>query len=201
MPTKPTIARGIFIGLMAAALLFAAATVILKQAKKSTHELPVYGQISDFRLVDSNGDEFSRSNLIGKISIVNFIFTSCQTACPIMSAKMERLYHLFKDSDKIQFVSVSVDPARDTMEVLQQYAKDHGVTDGRWKFLRGEINDVVALSENSFMLAAENLPMGHSTKFVLVDRGGQIRGFYDGLKDASINVLVTHIKTMVKKIS
>ena len=112
---------------------------------------------------------------------------------------MERLYHLFKDSDKIQFVSVSVDPARDTMEVLQQYAKDHGVTDGRWKFLSGEISDVITLSENSFMLAAENLPMGHSTKFVLVDRGGQIRGFYDGLQDASINVLVTHIKTMAKK--
>lgn len=175
-------------------------SVIIRQADKSRSELMVYGKIPTFEFTERTGKPFGSDNMLGSICIVDFIFTNCPSACPIMADKMVELYQLYDHSDKVKFVSITVDPNRDTLETLQNYAKLHGVNDYRWLFLRAPIEDVVELSEKGFFLPAENLPMGHSSKFALVDHEGNIRGYYNALEQALIELLKTHVKALAKKI-
>jgi protein SCO1/2 len=111
---------------------------------------------------------------------------------------MQELYESFRGSDDVRFLSISVDPERDTLEVLRDYADSLGVDDERWLFARGPIEDVVALSEKGFLLAAANLPMGHSTRFALVDRDGGIRGYYDSRDEASLKTLKNELRGLVR---
>jgi len=173
------------------------AAAVISQAHKSRADIPVYGQIPPFEFVTQNNRPFGTSNLQGKITVLDFMFTNCQGPCPIMSGKMGRLYDQYSDASDVQFVSISVDPARDSLKALQQYAKAHGVTDNRWVFLRGPLEEVKHLSVDGLKLGG-NFPMGHSTRFVLIDRKGQIRGYYTGTDDASIDVLKTHLNQLLK---
>ncbi|UCD62870.1 MAG: SCO family protein, partial [Candidatus Zixiibacteriota bacterium] len=169
------------------------AYVILKQAELSRSELPVLGAVPDFQFVSQEGRPFGHDDLEGRISVVDFIFTRCQGPCPIMSGHMVELYKLYEETDDIRFVSITVDPDYDSLSVLKAYAEDKGVDDPRWVFLWAPLDSVVHLSETGFMLAAENLPMGHTTKWALVDRDANIRGYYSGTDPVSIEVLKTHI--------
>ena len=174
--------------------------LVIRAAKNSRATLQVLGQVPQFSAIKQNGDSFSLENLKGKISIVDFIFTNCQGICPPMSANMARLYNAFEKADNIQFISISVDPARDTLTALQQYASSFEVDDDRWVFLWMPVEDVVSLSENGFKLAADDLPTGHSSRFILVDSAGQIRGYYDGTDDVSIDKLADDIGVLAKTI-
>ena len=115
-----------------------------------------------------------------------------------MSANMARLYHRFESSGKIQFVSITVDPARDSLSVLRQYAQSFGVNDNRWVFLWQSKDEVARLSEKGFMLSAIDLPEGHSSKFILVDDKGQIRGYYEGNEMAGISQLSRDIAELAR---
>ncbi|MBD3169903.1 MAG: SCO family protein [candidate division Zixibacteria bacterium] len=182
-------------------LIFAvAAYIVIQRAEKSRSDLPVYGTVPEFQFTSQHGEPFGTGDLMGKINIMDFFFTSCRGPCPVMHTNMSDLYELFKGHEQIQFVSISVDPENDTPEVLAGYARDFKVNDGRWVFLHAPIDSVVWLSENGFSLAADNLPNMHSTKFVLVDENAQIRGYYSGTDEASINIMITHIREMVKSL-
>ncbi len=174
------------------------ASFVLIEAQASRSELEVLGAVPPFELTERSGLSFGSDDLKGKINVVDFIFTSCQGPCPVMADHMSTLYQAFAGSNKVQFVSISVDPARDRLSVLQEYAQRQGVTDSRWVFLRGENDAIRWLSEAGFKLAADDLPALHSTKFVLVDDKGEIRGYYSGTDMASVNVLKTHIRELVQ---
>lgn len=169
--------------------LFIAATMVIERATESKKDIPVLGEVQPFAFVNQDGASFGLEQLKGKISVVDFMFTSCHGPCPIMSDFMAHLYRAYETSAGIQFVSISVDPEVDTIPVLKQYASEKGVNDLRWNFLRGEIDSVKSLSENSFMLAADDLPGYHSIKFVLLDKDAKIRGYYNGTDALSIEHL------------
>jgi protein SCO1/2 len=175
------------------------AVFVLNWANISRTSIPVLAQLPDFEFTERSGQPFGTPQMQGKINVVDFIFTHCQGPCPIMASKLIELYHLYENSDRIQFVSISVDPERDSLARLRQYAENLGVTDNRWLFLRAPIDDVISLSEEGFMLAADDLPGGHSTKFVLVDHEGNIRGYYDSLDDNSLRLMKTHIKVLAQE--
>ena len=176
------------------------AAVVITCAEESRTDLDVFGTVGDFSFTAHTGEPFGSEQMRGKISVVDFIFTNCRSACPVMTPNMAKLYEAFKNAGSVQFVSVSVDPERDTLPVLADYAEEHGVDNGAWMFLRAETEEVVQLSEGTFMLAASNLPMGHSTKFVLVDEQLRIRGYFDGMNDESIAVLKEHITALAKEL-
>ncbi len=171
---------------------------VISAAKKSVADLPVYGTNPHFELTERQGQLFNFKDMVGTLWLVDFIFTNCQGACPVMSGHMADFYKLYAHSDKIRFLSISVDPERDTLPVLQEYALSQGVVDNRWLFTRGEINYVIEICEKGYMLPAENLPMGHSTKFILIDHKGQIRGYYDALYDPDIEQLKIHIRELAR---
>lgn len=174
------------------------AAVVIGQAKKSQANLPEYGEVPQFQFVNQDGEPFGLEDMKGKVTVLDFIFTNCPGPCPIMTSKMEELYHHYDNAEQVQFVSISVDPARDTLQALQAYAARHNVDDDRWNFLRAPIDEVRTLSVEGFMLGGD-FPMGHSTKFVLIDPQGEIRGYYRSMEDASLNALKTHIEALARQ--
>ena len=177
-------------------ILAVASLLVINQARRSRNEVPVLGQLPDFTFTERSGRPFGLADMKGRINVVDFIFTRCKGPCPIMATKMGELYELYDSSSKVQFISISVDPEHDSLTVLQAYAERQGVTDNRWVFLHGAIDSVVNLSENGFKIAADDLPGGHTTRFILVDQKGRIRGYYDGLDDASLGIMKTHIRQL-----
>ncbi|HVE12545.1 MAG TPA: SCO family protein [Elusimicrobiota bacterium] len=138
---------------------------------------PVYGTVPDFALTDAAGRTVSRKDLLGKPWAASFIFTSCQGQCPMITASMAALHRKVPD---LRLVSFSVDSA-DAPEDLARFAKAHGAG---WTFLTGGPVVVQKLSMEGFKLAAQagggaKEPIIHSSKLVLVDGRGAIRGYFD----------------------
>jgi protein SCO1/2 len=175
--------------------------VINKANESNSIPPPVMKEIPDFNLMNYDGKPFSRDSLLNKISVIDFIFTSCPGPCPIMSKNMKELYNQYKLHPDLQFISISVDPDYDNLEVLNAYADANGVTDKRWKFLRGKMIDIKNLNTNGFLFMSENLPAGHSVKFVLLDSNANIRQYYDGTDKASISILRKHLNIFLKNMN
>ncbi len=175
----------------------AVASNMLYKKSKVDNALPYYSSVSEFEFVTQDSIPFSLNDLKGKISVVDFMFTRCKGPCPIMTNLMGDLYKHFDNIDDVQFVSISVDPQYDTLLALQNYAKLQGVDDNRWVFLSASMADVVKLCENGFKLGADDLPGAHSTKFILVDSDGVIRGYYSGIEKESVLKLQNDIERML----
>ena len=200
MPRKVN-AISIVIAIAISAIAFAGmVTFVIFKTDGSQEKLPVLGNITGFKLTERSGNGFTKDDMLGKINVVNFFFTSCQGPCPIMAGNMSMLYKTFETDDRVQLVSISVDPATDSLPLLREYAQRQGVTDNRWLFVRGEQADIIQISEKQFMLAADALPMMHSIKFVLVDELGQIRGYYTGTDPNSVDSLRADIIELVNQI-
>ena len=171
----------IILPLATAAFLF---SVRQAQVQRSSHRaMGNYGTVPEFRLTNQSGQPFGSAELKGKIWIADFVFTSCPGPCPIISSRMAEMQRPLEDSD-VHLVSFSVDPETDTPEVLRDYAQRLHARDGRWDFLTGQTAAIYQLTQKGFKLAvsdgAEELgrPV-HSTRAALVDRRGEIRGYYD----------------------
>lgn len=140
----------------------------------------------EFNLLDEEGKAFTGEDLKGKVSIVNFVFKSCKTICPFIMSKTRALAPDLADyNNQIRFISVSVDPANDTQEVLQAWKKDVAVPGIEWKFLTGTKNELFTTIKEDFKqtvmdnAANMDMPIAHSSYLVLVDADGKISGFYD----------------------
>jgi protein SCO1/2 len=192
--------KELYISIFILFVLSVISLIVIDMAHKSRSDLPALGQVPDFNFVERNGLTFGKDNMKGKINIVNFFFTNCQGPCPIMNARVAELYKKYATTDKVRFISISVDPKRDSLAVLRKYANDFGVTDERWLFLRGELDEVQRLSEQGFKLGGE-LPTIHSTKLILVDPDGNIRGYYDSFDEESLRLLTTHVKALLSDYS
>lgn len=161
--------------------------------------LPIYGQIKDFQLIDSNKDRFQYSQLKDKIWVADFFFTTCGTICPIMSKNMQSLYGAYKSNPIIEFVSISVNPEQDTPDVLAEYAKRYQANTDTWHFLTGPREDIKDLTVNSFKIGSIEDPIFHSANFVLVDKSGRIRGYYDGTVREEIMELSNDLGQLLKE--
>lgn len=184
-------------GIVALALIFGLAALgaltLLLVVKHGAEPLTIISNLPDFQLTASDGTPFGLEQLKGKASVVDFFFTRCQGPCPMMAREMGKLQELFSGTDKLRFVSISVDPTNDSCSVLRDYGKSVGADSTRWPFLTGDPEGITSLSENGFKLAASTWPVGHSTKFTLVDKLGRIRGYYDSTDPKAMKDLVDDI--------
>jgi protein SCO1/2 len=153
-----------------------------------------YGTVPAFELLNQNGQPFGSAQLAGKVWIADFIYTTCPGPCPMISSRMSELQKPLAKSD-VHLVSFSVDPEKDTPQVLRGYAEKLQADHARWDFLTGPKSAIYKLSHDGFKLAVSDggyergIPV-HSTRMVLVDRHGQIRGYYDATEpDAVTKVL------------
>jgi protein SCO1/2 len=159
--------------------------------------LPSYGVVPDFSLTDQSNQPFLSANVLrGKVWIADFIFTNCAGPCPRMSAQMRQVDNALHD---IKFVSFTVDPARDTPEVLQKYAQRYQAEPGVWYFLTGSQADLHNLARNVFLLGDVNGDLQHSTRFVLIDKRSRVRGYYLTSDDDAIPRLIADAKHVEKE--
>lgn len=163
-------------------------------AKETTVSVP------DFSLTNQQGKLLALSDMVGKIWVADFIFTNCPTICPAMTQEMARLQSEFV-ADPVYFVSFSVDPERDTSEVLSRYAKEYGADDRRWHFLTGEKEHIYELAKDGFSLAAghNGTELLHSTRFVLVTSNGRIYRRYDSRSKPAMLRLRRDLSTLLEK--
>lgn len=180
---------------MALAIL---ALIVTHKADLSRRDLPVLGKVPEFTFTDQDNRPFTADSLQGKLSIVAFIFTRCPGACPIMMKQYQELYQGFATSPNIRFIGVTVDPDYDSVSVLKRYSDTLGIVSPTGRFLWSSLDNVALLMEGGFKLTADGLPTGHSTKLILVDGNAEIRGYYDGLDDASVDILKAQLRELVK---
>jgi protein SCO1 len=184
-----------------------AIALLLLFSKKGNYEdrFPRIIEMPRFTLIDQSGDEFSSESLRGYFTVVNFIFTNCGGICPAMTFQMHQLHQKFDSSQPVRFISITVDPERDTPEVLMAYALTHHADLSRWVFLTGEKDEIFDISRKGFLLGVESEggtlrePILHSQKFVLVDREGYIRGYFDGFDDEETKELSEYIRKALMK--
>ena len=180
-------------------LLGFGANWVIQKADRS-HDIPVIKQVPDFTFYDQEGQLFNKNRLVNKITVLDFMFTSCTGPCPLMTSNMATLYQEFRNVMEVQFVSVTVDPFIDSESKLKEYADFVGVDDDRWQFIRSDLESTKDLKQNGFMLYAGELPQGHAIKFVLIDQDGNIRKYFDGTDEASLAVLRKDITNLVKEL-
>ena len=106
-----------------------------------------FHQIRPFRLLDQDNAAFTERDLAGRIAVVDFFFTTCPGICPTMAVSMRALQREFLDDDRVILLSHSVTPDTDTVEVLKQYAADHGVNAAKWKLLTGARSEIYDLGD------------------------------------------------------
>jgi cytochrome oxidase Cu insertion factor (SCO1/SenC/PrrC family) len=175
--------------LLAAALVAACAAAYVFSIPRPRAEDNDFGQVGDFALTERSGRVVQRTDLEGKVWVACFVFTCCSGPCPQISGTMAELHQEMASEKDVRLVTFTVDPDRDTPPVLRQYAERYGADSERWLFLTGNRQTLYPLIEKSFLLAvhqnegAARMPgneVTHSTRLVLVDRRGHIRGYYDG---------------------
>ena len=172
--------------------------VIDKAARSRIDNINFIGKVPSFSLTNFDGSIVTEKQLSNKISIVSFMFTQCEGACPIMSNNIATLQERFSSSNDVQFLSITTDPDFDTLDILNQYSSNYSKNDN-WFFLRGDILDIIDLSEKGFFLDAKLLPAGHSLRFVLVDKELNIRKYYKGDEIPNIVELQSDIVTLLNQ--
>jgi cytochrome oxidase Cu insertion factor (SCO1/SenC/PrrC family) len=200
--------RWVWLGLaIVVAAVTAAGLWSLGRRGAGTDELPVLGQVPDFELIERSGAPIRRADLAGVPWVADFIFTECSGVCPALSVRMAELRRQARDRRlPVRLVSFSVDPRRDTPEVLRAYAQRFGADDQSWMFLTGDRDELYELIGTGFRLSvaertAEDTRDGgelitHSDRFVLVDAAGRIRAYYHGTESEAVPAVLRDLATL-----
>ena len=172
---------------------------------------PAYGSVPEFSFIERSGQRVERAEFLGRIWVVDLIYTRCPDTCPLQSAEMARLQAEFVNEADIRLVSITVDPARDTLAVLSRYAKRFGADPKRWLFLTGEKEAIYRFVQEGLRLpvmdpgsrargaGGRGVTLLHSSRFVLVDREARIRGYYESSDMESLRQLREDVKTLLRK--
>jgi protein SCO1/2 len=147
------------------------------------------GSIDQIQLVDHAGEPFSENDFEGSIWVVDFFFTRCPSVCPRLQLEMKKFAERYANEPRVQFLSITVDTEFDEPEVLAAFAEKLGLPLDNWRLTTGDPRAIRQFSEHTLKLAMgtdmdENGDIAHSTKFVLIDAKGDVRGFIDGLEES-----------------
>jgi len=172
---------------------------------------PAYGSVPEFSFIERTGRRVERVEFLGKIWVVDLIYTHCPDTCPLQSAEMARLQADLVNEAEIRLVSITVDPARDTLAVLSRYAKRFGADQKQWLFLTGEKTAIYRFAQEGLHLpvmdprsrtrgaGGEGVTFLHSSRFILVDREARIRGYYESSDMESLRQLREDVKALLRK--
>ncbi|WP_207497287.1 SCO family protein [Aridibaculum aurantiacum] len=182
-------------------------SVITKTVDGKTTTDTVWHKVGDITLVNQLGDTVSLYDIKGKMIVADFFFTRCPSICPTMTRHMAKMQQSFShmregrrviDSTVVNFLSFSVDPERDSVPQLKQYADRFGVNHDNWWMLTGPKKEIYDFALNELKLGLQDgegvdSSFIHSSKFVLIDRDYVVRGYYNGLDTTSLKKLSADI--------
>jgi protein SCO1/2 len=180
-----------------------------KQVAKTTHKIKgkdipdtIYHALPDFKLTDQDGKAVSLKTFDSKIFVVSFFYTHCPNVCNQVNTNLGQLVSNYEKNKMINFVSITVDPERDIVQVLKNYAGSFKAVSPKWSFLTGDTSTIYNLARKGFLVNA--LQTGkddfiYSDKLVLIDEEKRIRGYYTGASTVDVNRLNDEIKVLVSE--
>ena len=155
----------------------------------------IYHQVADISLINQLGDSIKlNETLKGKILVVNFFFTSCNTICPVLMKNMKLLNKAFiKNDSSVRFISISVDPTNDSVSRLRTYANKLAPNHDKWYFVTGNKSDIYNYARKELKLKLNEGDGGkddfiHPEQFILIDKYRNIRGYYNGLDSDKVRI-------------
>jgi protein SCO1/2 len=201
------IALGVGVGAAAGLLLATALMRAPRPSPSRARPLPVLGRVTGFALTNQEARPSSFDDLTGSVWVADIIFTRCPGPCVRMTQSMRQLQDALPPASPVRLVSLTADPAHDTPSVLRTYAERFGADPRRWQFLTGTKAELYRLAIRDLLLAVEegsadqtndleNLFI-HSTKFVLIDAQGALRGVYDGEEASSRPRILADLQTLL----
>ena len=203
-----------YIGISFIVLIFGIWAVPKIVAKFQKSDLVEIGPVPTFKLTNQDNKSISDKDYLGKVYVVEFFFSTCPTICPKMNESMLQLQEEFYGNPNFGIASITIDPAKDTPQVLKEHANLLGVKHYNWHFLTGDKEYIYSLANKGFNLyAGENNKVAggfeHSGLFALVDKDGKIRCrkdaqgnpilYYDGLEASGVEAIKEDIKKLLEE--
>ena len=169
-------------------------------------QLPVLSYVQPFQFTNAEGQAFSDKELLHKVTVVEYFFTTCKGICPKLNTHMKDIYEVYKNEPDFQIVSHTCNPGTDSVPVLKRYADSLKVDTKKWIFLTGRKDSLYLMARGSYLLDDPKNNVQkiddqfiHTQFFALVDREGKVRGkIYDGLKTLEIEQLKQDIARLLK---
>jgi len=196
---SPRTARQLF---MTSNVYLIVAMLLLAVSCSHQSDLPKLFPVPNAKLVSDAGRPVQLNALKGSVTIYDFIFTNCAGTCPMMTSTMRRITSKIDKDAPVRFVSISVDPRRDTPQALSGYAKKVR-NDSRWVFLTGDASTITDLSVNGFKLAASGSSADnsilHSSKFAIADKHGVIRDYYGGTSEDAVQHVTAAVHDLLRE--
>ena len=201
-----------YIGISFIVLIFGIWAVPKIIAKFQKSDLVEIGPVPAFKLTNQDNKSISDKDYLGKVYVVEFFFSTCPTICPKMNQSMLQLQEEFYGNPNFGLASITIDPAKDTPQVLKEHANLLGVKHYNWHFLTGDKEYIYSLANKGFNLyAGENNKVAggfeHSGLFALIDKDGKIRCrkdaqgnpilYYDGLEASGVEAIKEDIKKLL----
>lgn len=169
-------------------------------------KLPVLSYVQPFKFTNQDGAAVTEKNLEGKVFVTEYFFTTCPNICPALNTNMRKVYDLYKDEPGFVIVSHTCNPETDSAARLKWYADSMKVNTKTWWFLTGRKDSLYNMARQSYLLddPKNNLvkiedQFMHTQFFALVDKAGQVRKIYDGLKEAEVKKLNEDIAVLLKE--
>ena len=169
-------------------------------------QLPVLSYVQPFSFTDQNNQLVTQKDVVGKVYLAEYFFTTCKGICPKMNTNMKKVYALFKNDKDFCILSHTVDPETDTVARMKRYADSIGVSTGNWFFLTGRKDSLYQAARVSYLLDDPNNghtkiedQFIHTQFFALVDKSGRVRKIYDGLKNDELAELEKDIPRLLNE--
>jgi protein SCO1/2 len=169
--------------------------------------LPVLGYVKPFSFKNQDNVAFTEKDMLGKVAVVEYFFTTCKGICPRLNTNMRTIYEQFKDEPNFIILSHTCDPETDSVPQMKHYADSLKVDTKKWVFLTGRKDSLYYQARNSYLLDDPKNSLEkiedqfiHTQFFALVDKDGQVRGqIYDGLKKDELDLLKNDIDILLKE--
>ena len=167
-------------------------------------KMPVLSYLQPFAFTNQEGKVITNKDVEGRVFVAEYFFTTCKGICPKMNRNLRIVYEAFKEEPAFLILSHTVDPETDSVARMKHYADSLGVDPAKWWFLTGRKDSLYSVARGSYLLddpknnsRSIDAQFIHTQFFALVDRKGQVRKIYDGLKTDEIKSLETDIKKLL----
>ncbi len=164
------------------------------------------GRVLPFAFTNQDGKKITEQDVIGKVFVAEYFFTTCKSICPIMNANMKIVYERFKNEKDFLILSHTSDPATDSAARLKKYADSLNVDTGKWIFLTGTKDSLYRQARHSYKIDdPNNNPLSnevdflHSQFFSLVDKKGNVRNIYEGNERKDVERMINEIEVLLKE--
>ena len=161
--------------------------------------------VQPFSFVNQDGKTITDRDVEGKVYVAEYFFTTCRGVCPRLNTNLRKVYDRFKDEKDFLILSHTSDPERDSVQQLKKYADSLGVNTMKWMFLTGRKDSLYTTARISYTIddPANNLKnidddFLHTQYWALVNRQGEVKKVYDGLKESEINAMIKEIEKTLK---